>query len=207
MSAAARQHLAQPASEARLAPRFRVLVIDGVRRAFKLEPVYWSALSLLAARRRRTLSAEVVERLRSAPPAGNQSAFLRASIVGDLYDTCQTQQAIPSWLGWAGIVDAIAEPAFAATPGGRLTAINPRMRALLQSRGLGCEADPGDVALELAPDVLTLLNHSQRTEAVICSAGFRRGAERVISRVRIVPTRAATGQGVDCLLLGFSAPT
>jgi predicted DNA-binding ribbon-helix-helix protein len=205
MSAAAEADIAQPAAEARLVPRFRVLVIDGVRRAFKLEPVYWSALSLLAARRRRTLTADVVERLRSAPPGTNHSAFLRASIAGELYDACQTQQARPSSLSWAAIVDAIAEPAFAATLGGRLTAINPRMRALLKSRGLGCEADPGDVALELAPSALALLKNSQRTEAVVCSAHFRRGGERVTWRVRVVPARTGTGEGVGCLLLGFSA--
>lgn len=207
MSAAAlRRTLAPPAADARLTPRFRVLVIDGARRAFKLEPIYWSALSLLAARRRRTLAAEVVDRLSSAPPGTNHSAFLRASVVGDLYDVCQTQQSIPSSHGWGGIVDAIAEPAFAATLGGRLTAMNSRMRALLLSRGLDCQGDPADVALELAPGALTLLHDSRRTEAVVCSAFFRRKAERVACRVRVVPSRTRTEEGVDCLLLGFCAP-
>ena len=206
MIAAARRDVAPPAADARLAPRFRVLVIDGVRRAFKLEPVYWSALSLLATRRRRTQSAEAAERLRSAPPGVNHSAFLRASIVSDLYDACQAHQATPSWQSWAAIVDAIAEPAFAATPGGRLTAINARMRALLGSRGLGWAGDQADVALELAPGALALLNDSQRMEAVVCSAQFRRGAERVTCRVRLVPARAGNSDVVDGLLLGFSAP-
>lgn len=207
MNAAVDHHHLDPAPvDARLLPRFRVVTIDGVRRAFKLEPVYWSALSILAARRRRTLAAEMVERLKSAPPGANHSAFLRASVAGELYDLWQAQQARSSALGWTGVVDAIAEPAFAATLGGRLVAMNGPMRALLRSRGLGCDEDPSDVAFELAPGALALLKDPRREGPVICSAGFRLEGRRVGCRVRVVPSRTGPGDGFDCLLIGFSAP-
>jgi predicted DNA-binding ribbon-helix-helix protein len=206
MSVAAERTVDTPSVDARLLPRFRVLTIEGVRRAFKLEPVYWSALSVLAARRRRTLAAEVVERLKSAPPGTNQSAFLRASVAGDLYDSWQVQQARTSTVGWANVVDAIAEPAFAATVGGRLTAINPPMLALLRARGLPFKGDASDISLELAPGALTLLNNGRRAEPVVCSAGFRIAGHRVSCRVRVVPSRSGPADSGGSLLIGFSAP-
>jgi predicted DNA-binding ribbon-helix-helix protein len=189
----------------RLLPRFRVLTLDGVRRAFKLEPIYWSALGVLASRRRRTLAEEVLERLKYAPPGANLSAFLRASIAGDLYDLFQAQQARPPEVGWAEVVDAIAEPAFAATLGGRLSAMNLPMRALLRSRGLACE-DPSDVTLDLAPGAVALLRASGRAGPVVCNAGFRLDGRRVSCRVRIVPSTPGASNGAECPLIGFSAP-
>jgi predicted DNA-binding ribbon-helix-helix protein len=207
MSAASERSCDEPSADARLLPRFRVLIIDGARRAFKLEPVYWSALSAIAARRRRTLAAEVVERLKSAPPRMNHSAFLRASVAGDLYDMSEAQQARPSVVGWSNVIEAIAEPAFVAMRAGRLTALNAPMRALLRARGLALEADPTDVSLEIAPGALTLLNRSQRSEPVVCNAGFRKSGHRVSCRVRLVPSRVGAEGGVDCVFIGFSAPT
>jgi predicted DNA-binding ribbon-helix-helix protein len=205
MIATARQTADIAPVDARLLPRFRVLTIEGVRRAFKLEPIYWSALATLAARRGRTLAAEVVERLRYAPTGMNHSAFLRASIAGDLYDLWQAQQARSASVGWADVVDAIAEPAFAATLGGRLTAINGPMRALLRSRGLAFDSDPADVTLDLAPGAVTMLS-ARRAGAVVCNAGFRLDGRQVSCRVRVVPSKPAPGEGGEALLIGFSAP-
>ena len=206
MSAAVDRTFDLAPADVRLLPHFRVLRVEGVRRAFKLEPVFWSALALFAARRRRTLAAEVVERLKTAPAESNHSAFLRASVAGDLFDLWQAQQARPTAPGWAGVVDAIAEPAFAAMLGGHLTAINPAMRALLRARGLPCDGDATDVAFEPAPGAVALLHASGRTAPIICNAGFRVAGQRVGCRVRVVPSRPGPGDGLDCLLIGFSAP-
>ncbi len=48
---------AEPAADERLALKFRVLSIEGKRRAFRLEAIFWSALEFIAARRRRSATA------------------------------------------------------------------------------------------------------------------------------------------------------
>jgi predicted DNA-binding ribbon-helix-helix protein len=205
MIATARQIADIAPVDSRLLPRFRVLTIEGVRHAFKLEPIYWSALSALAARRRRTLAAEIVERLRFAPTGMNHSAFLRASVAGDIFDLWQEQQARRTPVGWTDVVDAIAEPAFAATLGGRLMAINSPMRALLHSRGVAADREPADMTLDLAPGAAAMLNGARRNGPVVCNAAFRLDGLQVSFRVRIVPSNPS-GSGGDRLLIGFSAP-
>jgi predicted DNA-binding ribbon-helix-helix protein len=192
-----------PATDARLAPRFRTLTIGGVRRAFRLEGAFWAAIAAIAERNRRTLAAEIGARLAGAPDEANHSGVLRAGVASDLLDLWETAEASAAKPQWARVVQAIPSPAFAATGSGRMLALNEAMRGLLAKRGLPDTAlsKAPAVAVELAAGAIFQANRASREAPVVCNAVFRAGEARAVARVRIV--LADAGQDQARLIIGF----
>jgi predicted DNA-binding ribbon-helix-helix protein len=192
-----------PGADPRLSPRFRTLTIGGVRRAFRLEGAFWSALGAIAARNRRTLASEIAVRLAGAPDEANHSGRLRAGAAADLLDLWETAEANTVKPQWARVVQAIPSPAFAATGSGRVLALNAGMRGLLARRGLpdGALAKASGIAVELAAGAIFQANRASREAPVVCNAVFRAGEARALAKVRIV--LADAGQEPARLIIGF----
>ena len=191
-------------------PQFRVLVIDGRRKAFRLEAAFWSALEMFAGRANRTLAGEAEARLAEIPPDLNQSSALRASLASDLLDGWRDAEAKLARPQGAALVAAIPTAAFAVTARSRLTSVNAPLLSHLQrlSPGRGAPVDTLGGALrlsvEIPPSAFAELAHDPARRFVTCQAEFRTAARRMLCRVRLVPF-----DGADLsarLFLGFVEP-
>jgi predicted DNA-binding ribbon-helix-helix protein len=178
-----------PASE----PQFRVLVIDGHRKAFRLEAAFWAGLELFAERSGRNLAGEVEARLADSPPELNHSSALRASLARDLLDGWREAEAKLAQPQCAALVAAIPSAAFAVTARSRLTSVNAALLGHLQrlSPACGAPVDTVDGALQLSVEIpasaFIELAHDPQRRFVTCQAVFRAQARRLACRVRLVP--------------------
>lgn len=174
-------------------PQFRVLVIDGHRKAFRLEAAFWSALELFAGRANRTLAAEVEARLAQNPPELNHSSVLRASLARDLLEGWREAEARLAQPQCNALVAAIPLAAFAVSARSRLTSVNAALLAQLQrlSPGSGPPLDTVGGALQLGvevpPSAFAELAHDPTRRFIICQAVFRTETRRFACRVRLVP--------------------
>lgn len=201
------ERLAEPAPcDGELAPQFRVFAIDGARRGFRLEAVFWTALTALAALKRRPLAAEIAARLKDAPEAANHSGLLRAGAVADLLELWETARAQSATPVWTKVIAAMPGPAFASTGTGLLTALNAPMRSLLERRGLAPAALDRQLnaSVELAAGALAQLGKAHLDGPVVCNAVFRAEGSRAVCRVRVV--LAEPGRTDTRLILGFPEP-
>jgi predicted DNA-binding ribbon-helix-helix protein len=197
---------AEPAApDERLALKFRVLSIEGKRRAFRLEAVFWSALEFIAGRRRRSLPAQVAAILRDAGDEANAAAAVRARVASDLMDLQATDAARAVSPSWEKVLKAVPHPAFALARNQAVVALNEPMWALLESRGLPRAADeaaPGErLSVELSAGALARPRAVDPGEVVLCTAIFRAAGRAANCRVRIV--QAVDEREDRRLMLGF----
>jgi predicted DNA-binding ribbon-helix-helix protein len=194
----------QPAQSTELAheaaaaePMFRVLVVDGRRKAFRLEASFWSALELFAARADRSLAAEVEARLMESSPELNQSSALRASLARDLLDGWRQAEARLAQPQCGALVAAIPTAAFAVSVRSRLLSVNAPLLAHLQrlspDRGLRLDTLDGALQLgvEIPPSAFAEFAHDPARRFVACQAVFRTDARRIPCRIRLVPVEGA----------------
>ena len=178
-------------------PQFRVLVIGGHRRAFRLEAAFWSALDTFAARAGRSLAAEVEARLEASTPDLNHSSALRASLARDLLEIWRDAEANLARPNCNALVAAVPTPAFAVDGRSRLLSINASLLAHLQtlSPGRGVALDTLAAALQLAveipPSAFAELTHDPSRRFITCQAVFRSESRRAPCRVRLVPVDGA----------------
>jgi len=181
----------------RLEQQFRVVSIDGERKAFRLEAVFWTVMRLVARRNKRSLPAEMAAALGRLGHGSNQSAHLRARYAADLLDLLELAEANAVRPDWAGVVEAMPQPALVMTRTLRVLQVNAPMRSLLAARGVPLKTD-GLPMVDVPPAIAERLGEELGASAG-CNAIFRDGAGRCVVRTRFV---SASG-GASPLLLGF----
>jgi predicted DNA-binding ribbon-helix-helix protein len=193
--------------EGRFRLQFRVLMIGGARKAFRLEAVFWEGLEVLARRNGRTLAGEVEARLAAAPEHLNQSSALRTSLAGDLFDLWKTADARVARPQWASLVAAMPAPAFVISRRSVLLAANEPLLSYLQRQrpgaGLPLNTIPGalDLGVDTPPSAVSELVAGAGRRFVTCNVVFRTGVQRITCRVRLVPVE---GSSVETpAVLGF----
>lgn len=182
-----------------LALHFRALSIDGKRRAFRLEEVFWSALNILAAHNGRTLRSEMAAMLRKTSDAANASATLRANAVAELLGLWEAERAKAAEPDWRRILMAMPCPAFALSRNGDVVGVNDPMWRLLEDRGLPKEAGAA-LSVELPP-AATARRPGEANQPRVCNAIFKAANRTTVCRVRIVLN--TDEQGRQQLLIGF----
>lgn len=186
---------------------FRVLSLDGARKAFRLEMIYWEALAVLAAHNGRTVPAEVQARLANAPGDLNQSSVLRAGITADLLSGWKAAEARAARPDWSAMIAALPAPAFLASRKSVLLAVNEPLLSVLQ----GLRHEPGvplntlegalQLSVQLPPSAVAELGPASNRKFVISTATFAANGQRIACRVRLT---AAQGTQLEAAyLLGF----
>jgi predicted DNA-binding ribbon-helix-helix protein len=185
------------------APRFRVVSIDGKRRGFRLESIFWSALELIASHHGRTLPAQIASILQGVDDDANASAAVRSSVAAELIDISEIGKASAVNPSWEKVLTAMPHPAFALTRNQAIVALNDPMWAFLESRGLPrAPAAPNEVlGVELTAAALARRHGVDPGDFVLCNAVFRVGGRLTNCRVRII--QAAGDAGDRRLMLGF----
>lgn len=186
---------------------FRVLSIDGARRAFRLEMIYWDALGVLAAHNGRTVAGEVQARLLNAPSDLNQSSLLRASVTADLLGAWTEAESRAVKPDWSAMIAALPAPAFLVSRRSVLLAVNEPLLTALQ----GLRAEPGvplnsiegalSLKVQLPPSAIAQLAPGQNRKFVICTASFSAHGQRIACHVRLTPVQGAQLEAAH--LLGF----
>jgi predicted DNA-binding ribbon-helix-helix protein len=196
--------------EARSRLHFRVLTIDGARKAFRLEMIYWEALELLAARNGRTVAAEAQARLAHAPANLNLASALRTSLTSDLLDGLREREAEAARFDWSAVVAALPTPAFLVSRRSVLLTVNaPLLSALQQMRGpSGVPLDTVEGAMrlsvEIPPSALVALGGSAGRKFVLCTASFAAQGQRIACHARLLPADAGGSDSAN--LLGLLEP-
>ena len=203
MNAPSKPAAFDPGKDVRMSPRFRVLSIGGERRGFRLEQVFWNAISAIATRNRRNLTEEVAVTLRRAPKGLNASAYLRASALADLMDLWEVAEAMAGRPVWTKVVKALPWPAFAVTRSQSLVALNEPMRAHLDWRGIPTSATGPEsaISVELASGAIVQMLKADPEGLVVCNAVFRSGQHKALCRVRVI--RVDDEKSELRLILGF----
>jgi len=186
---------------------FRVLSIDGARKAFRLEMIYWEALSVLAAHNGRTVAGEVQARLSNAPADLNQSSLLRASITADLLSGWKDAEGRAVRPDWSAMIAAVPAPAFLVSRRSVLLAVNEPLLSVLQ----GLRSEPGvplnslegalELSVQLPPSAVAQLGAGSNRKFVISTATFTGHGQRIACRVRLTPIQGAQLEAAN--LLGF----
>lgn len=184
-------------ADPRLEQQFRVISIGGERKAFRLEAVFWTVMRLVARRNKRTLPAEMAAALGRLGQGSNQSAHLRARYAADLLDLLELAEANTARPDWAGVVEAMPQPAVVLTRTLKVLQANAAMRTLLAQRGVPLKADAVPT-VDVPPAIAERLGE-EAGAAAGCNAIFRDGAGRCVVRTRFVSATAGGGP----LLLGF----
>ena len=186
---------------------FRVLSIEGARKAFRLEMIYWEALSVLAAHNGRSVAAEVQARLLNAPSDLNQSSLLRASVTSDLLGGWKDAESRALKPDWSAMIAALPAPAFLASRRSVLLAVNEPLLSVLQ----GLRSEPGvplnslegalDLSVQLPPSAVSQLAPGSSRKFVISTASFAAHGQKIACRVRLTPVQGAQLEAAN--LLGF----
>lgn len=189
---------------------FRALPIDGGRKAFRLEMIYWQALEVLAAQNGRNLAGEVQARLAHTSDQLNQSSALRASVAADLFESWKKSEAEALRPDWSAMIAALPQPAFLASRRSVLLAVNEPLLSVLQGvhpdRGAPpLNTVPGALSLrvEVPPSVVAELATGRRF--LICTVRFAApGRASIACRARMIPVRGARPELAN--LLGLLEP-
>jgi predicted DNA-binding ribbon-helix-helix protein len=183
--------------------------MDGGRKAFRLEMIYWQALEVLAAQNGRSLAGEVQARLAHTSDQLNQSSALRASVAADLFESWKKSEAEALRPDWSAMIAALPEPAFIVSRRSVLLAVNEPLLSVLD----GVHADgapplntvPGALSLrvEVPPSVVAELASGRRF--AICMVRFvAPGRPPIACRARMIPVRGARPELAN--LLGLLQP-
>jgi predicted DNA-binding ribbon-helix-helix protein len=152
----------RPAADDRNGPsrHFRIVRIDGKRRAFSLEPVFWTALELAARRLGLRLNRYLAQVLAEAPEGNGASVLRCAAVQWLLLEQERLRANDPVGLA-AGVTQAIAVPALVLDERKRIVAHNSSFLALGHD-GDGAPSRSGPVHLHLPlplPRVLERVMH------------------------------------------------
>lgn len=193
--------------QARHRLHFRVLTIDGARKAFRLEMIYWRALDVLASQNGRSVAAEVQARLANAPEDLNQSSVLRASLTADLLESWKDAEERAIRPDWSAMIAALPSPAFLVSRRSVLLAVNEPLLTVLQ----GLRAEPGvplntlegavKLSVEVPPSAAAQLSPGSGRKFVICKVAFAAQGQRIACHARMVPVQGANLEAAN--LLGF----
>jgi predicted DNA-binding ribbon-helix-helix protein len=198
-----------PEVDPRLQPQFKVLTLGRERRAFRLESVFWTALTAIGQRNGRSLAREVEVTLGRQAESLNHSAYLRASVASDLFDLWSVSAARARKADWANVLAAAPAGAFAMTRSRRILDVNEALVTFLRSRDLYVTAGT-DVGDELFIEMGSLaqnglaqngLRKEDRQPFVTCQAVFRCAGRRTACRVRLV--QAGDEKSEQVLMIGF----
>jgi predicted DNA-binding ribbon-helix-helix protein len=189
---------------------FRVLTIDGARKAFRLEVIYWEALELLAERNGRSVAAEAQARLASAPENLNQASALRASLTSDLLGAWRDSEARAANPDWSAMIAALPAPAFLASRRSVLLAVNEPLLSALQGmrNGLGVPLDTVQGAMNLKVEVPASaaleLGRPHGRKFVLCTVAFAAQGQRIACHARLIAAQGAAPEAAN--LLGLLEP-
>jgi predicted DNA-binding ribbon-helix-helix protein len=197
--------------ESRFRPQFRVLMIGGARKAFRLESAFWNALEVLSRRNGRSLAGEVEARVAASPSDLNASSALRASLAAELMDLWAQAESRIARPQWPALVAAVPAPAFIVSRRSVLMAVNEPLLTYLEGqrpgRGVPLNTLPGalDMSVETPPSAIAELVADPTRRFVTCNVVFKSQGRRVGCRVRLSPIDGAT---LDTpALLGFIDPS
>lgn len=189
---------------------FRALAMEGGRKAFRLEMIYWQALEVLAAQNGRNLAGEVQARLAHTSDQLNQSSALRASVAADLFEFWKKSEAEALRPDWSAMIAALPQPSFLVSRRSVLLAVNEPLLSVLQ----GVRPDPGTPPLNTVPGALSLrvevppsvvAELATGRRFVICTVRFiAPGRQPIACRTRIIPVRGARPELAN--LLGLLEP-
>jgi predicted DNA-binding ribbon-helix-helix protein len=183
--------------------RFRVVTVRGQRRGIKLEEIFWSSLSELAALTGCKLADVIAECEQDLGEGGNLTARLRYIAASYLREQLADARERSSLSVIAGQVRACPSPAFALAGNRRIIAYNPAFLTFVQSRFLGFQSSPPAQGLRLSFDVqfAELVDRLKASPGEPQSAGFTIGINERITRGRLNAALASLlGQDV---ILGF----
>ncbi|MCZ4089223.1 ribbon-helix-helix domain-containing protein [Sinorhizobium psoraleae] len=178
----------QPTSSADMsALRFRVVTVGGQRRGIKLEEIYWSSLSELAARRSCKLADIISECEQALDGEGNLTARLRYVATSYLREQLSGARERSGLAAVAGQVRACPSPAFALTGDKRIIAYNPAFLTFVQSRFLRFQSSPPAQGLRLSFDVqfAELVDRLKASPGEPQPAGFTIGINEHVTRGRL----------------------
>jgi predicted DNA-binding ribbon-helix-helix protein len=188
---------------------FRTVTIDGARKGFRLEMIYWEALEMLAARNGRTLAAEVQARLAGAPDL-NQASVLRASLAADLLAGWRESEAQAARPDWSAMIAALPAPAFLINRRSVLLAVNEPLLSVLQglrgAAGVPLDTVPGALGLrvETPPSAAAELLRPNGPKFVHCTVSFVAQSQRIPCHARLIPANGPTPEAAH--LLGLLEP-
>ena len=179
--------------------KFRVLRLDGSRKAFRLETPFWEALEVIARERGTTLEDEVRAKLDNVPDNANHSSALRVGAIEDMIEFWRLAESRAARLQWAHVLEASPSPAFALTESGRLIYANSALVKAVRGHRLAPDDGPTDIAVELPAQALgeALRSGGQ----VLATALFRSGAFRFSARARLAGH--VDGADANPVVIGF----
>jgi predicted DNA-binding ribbon-helix-helix protein len=144
--------------------RFRILSIDGKRRAFKLEAAFWQALQEMAHAKGERLSL-LISGLLSEAANENASSILRVAAASWLLETVKKQEERSIGARWQRIIDLIEQPAFIINQAKQIVLFNRPMQTL----SAGDVSSPAVLKLGLGVEISRVLTLFQEQEQRIIS--------------------------------------
>ncbi len=167
--------------------KFRVVTVAGQRRGIKLEEIYWSSLSELAARRGCRLADIIAESDMALTGEGNLTARLRLVATNYLREQLSSARERSELSLIAGQVRACPSPAFALTGDKRIIAYNPAFLTFVQSRFFRVQPSAPAQSLRLSFDIqfAQLVDRLKTSPGEPQPAGFTIGINEHVTRGRL----------------------
>lgn len=176
---------------------FRAVSAGGERRGIRLENIFWSTISAMAAARRQTIGDLVADTADLVPDGGNLASTLRVAAAGWLRERVAAVERAAAADNVYGIVHASPSPAFVLTADKRIVQYNQAFLNFLQARLLATETADLMRTVRLALDVQIeqVIDKLARDPRSPVSTGFALGvAERRVRgqlKLALAPTSAS----------------
>ncbi|MBU0584818.1 MAG: ribbon-helix-helix domain-containing protein [Alphaproteobacteria bacterium] len=157
-----------------LAPEFRVVVRDGLRRGIRLEHAFWTALRQLAKTRKSTIGKVVEEVAAQADQASNLASALRVACLEWVADENDQLRQLASLKTVNGILGACPSPAFALSSSKRILTFNPPFLQLVRRQLPATHEEPSrpDLRLTLDLQVADILARFKANDSSPVVTGF-----------------------------------